>query len=442
MISKKIRKTILLVLIFCLSVILFSGCAQKEVEQPGIKIPVKKAETKDVSLNEILQETSITLNTTWTPYTLDDFLVYLGAKKRKPVEDETEKGGPVSVRLVYPSRLSIIDRPISFIATANSEKGNVDRVEFYLDGEKVAELSSPPYSFEFNPENYAKSEHQIKVVAYSGNYKDEDEIKFYNVIKGSMVIYPWKVNGGNIPYGYVNNFYQPDGSSIEVAMFTAYQPSYFYVDFKRYLKPGYNYLMATVNLDGVIVADQNPELLYVRFYNYGEKKYDRSYLYEWEAAQHPSEGPEKTGESYSLEPEKDTVQYYGKLIGRVFPFYGFDPFTKEFRLRIEGTGPTKFYVKPIVLEYYAVMDKKAPTVKYRRVYSNDSTVTCEFYVSEPVLATLYAYDASGAVRSVSEPKFEGWVEIEIPDRNTSSVSLKVVDGAGYVKSLPKVRVKR
>ncbi|MCX7831294.1 MAG: Ig-like domain-containing protein [Actinobacteria bacterium] len=429
---------IILIVIFSFLV----GCTRKEVEQPKTFVPTKKVEVKKVSLDEIIQETSITLNTTWTPFTLDDFLSYLDAKKPPVIESKEDEGSPVSVRLIYPSRNSIIDRNISFIASASSDNGNIDSVTFYLDGEKVAELKTPPYRFDFNPDTYAKSEHILKVVAKSGKYKDSDSIKFYNVIKGSFVIYPWKVSSGNIPYNYVNNFYQPDGAAMEAAMFTAYNSNYFYVDYVRRLPSGLNYLMGRVSLDGIIVADQQEETLYARFYNYAINRFDPSYLYEWTLANAPSEGPEKRGESYTFDPLENTGQYAGKLIGSTFPFYGFNPRNKEFRLRIEGKGPTKFFVKPIVVEYYAIKDTKKPTVKYGKVFSTGTTVTCEFYVSEPVITTIYAYDSDGMVRSLSEPKFEGWNEIEISDRSTKNISIKVIDGAGYIRTLPKKYVSR
>lgn len=394
-----------------------------------------------MSLKEISEESKLALNTTWTPYTVDEFLSYISTKKKKP-EVKKEEGGPVTVSLVYPSRYSLIDRSVNFVAHAHSSSGKVDRVEFYLDGVKVAELTSPPYVFNFNPESYPKSEHTIKVVARSGRYSDSDSLKFYNVIKGSIVIYPWKTSGGNIPYSYLNNYYMPDGTVLEAALFTAYYNSNFHVDYVRRLTPGLNYLLGRVNLNGIIVADKNPEKLYVRFFNYSLKDFDPSYLYEWESMQSPSEGPDKPGEAFTFSPYDDTVEYVGNLTGSVLPFYAFNPFTKEIRLRIEGKGPAKFYVTPITIEYYAIEDRKAPTLRYRSVYLSGTNVKCEFYVSEPVFATVYAYDADGKVRSFSEPKLEGWVEIEIPNRNTAFVSLKAVDGAGNTSSLPKAKVKR
>lgn len=436
--NKKYRYLLIYILLLTLA---FSGCASKETEQPKTTIPTLKTEVKEVDLQQIIEETSVALSTTWTPYTIDEFLSFLDQKKARPVVVE-DTGAPVSVRLVYPSRFSLIDRPVKFIASAVSENGKIDQVVFYLDGEKVAELKNPPYSFDFNPEAYAKSEHTLKVVAKSGKYSDQDTIKFYNVIKGSIVIYPWKPSAGNIPYSYVNNYYQPDGSSIEAAMFTAYYNSNFFLDFKRRLKPGYSYLLGKVYLDGIIVADQQSETLFARFFNYATKKFDGSHLYEWELGQQPSEGPEKVGEAYSYNPVGNTGQYAGSLMGSMIPFYGFNPLSKEFCIRIEGKGPTKFFVKPIVVEYYAVEDKKPPTIRYRTAYLSGTTVTCEFYVSEPVIATIYAYDGDGKVRSLTEPKMEGWVEIEIADSNTRFVSIKVMDGAGFVSTLPKRSVIR
>lgn len=439
---RKKNHLIFAALIFVISILPILGCAKKEVEQPRTFVPANEGQIKKVSLDEIIQETSITLNTTWTPFTLDDFLSYIDAKKPPLIKPKEEEGSPVSVRLIYPLRNSIIDRNVSFIAAASSGDGKIDNVTFYLDGEKIAELKEPPYKFDFNPEAYTKSEHTLRVVAKRGKYKDSDSIKFYNVIKGSIVIYPWKVSGGNIPYNYVNNYYQPDGAAIEVAMFTAYSRNHFYVDYVRRLPPGLNYLMGKVLLDGIIVSDQQEETLYARFYNYALNKFDPSYLYEWTLANQPSEGPEKRGESYTFNPVEKTGQYPGKLVGSTFPFYGFNPITKEFRLRIEGKGPTKFFVKPIVVEYYAIKDTKKPIVKYGEVFSNGNTVICHFYVSEPVIATVYAYDSDGRVRSRSEPKFEGWNEIEISDRSTTNISIRVIDGAGFIKTLPKKSVYR
>lgn len=438
--GRKVKISVILLCLIAFSFINFS-CAAKEAEQPKTYIPSQKIDVKEMSLEEISEESKLALSTTWTPYTVDEFLSYLSTKKKKP-EVKKEEGGPVTVTLVYPSRYSLIDRSVDFVAHAFSSSGKVDKVEFYIDGLRVAELSSPPYVFNFNPEAYSKSEHTIKVVARSGRYSDSDSIKFYNVIKGSIVIYPWKTNGGNIPYSYLNNYYMPDGTVIEAALFTAYYNSYFYVDYIRKLPPGFNYLLGSVNFNGVIVADRNPEKLYVRFFNYALKGFDPSYLYDWESMQTPAQGPDKPGEAFTFSPYDKTVEYVGKLTGSILPFYAFNPYTKEIRLRIEGSGPAKFYVTPIEVEYYAIEDREAPKLRYRTVYATGTSVKCEFYVSEPVFATIYAYDRDGSVRSFSEPKLEGWVEIEIADRNTAFVSIKAVDGAGNTSRLPKAKVQR
>jgi|GEM_PF-4294144 len=435
----------ILIAVLLLMALMFSGCAGREIEEPGVKVPVKKAEVKELSLNEVLQETSTVLTTTWTPYSLDDVLAFLSAKKPKAIEDEKkETGGPVSVKIIYPERYSLIDREINFVASAFSESGKIDSVTFYLDGVEVAKLSSPPYAFSFNPEAHSKSEHNLKVVAKSGNYKDQDSIKFYNVVKGSFVIYPWRPTSGNIPYSYVNSYYPPENASVEVAMFSSYTSSTtFYVDFKRKIDTDLNILLARVDFKAVDAAYQNQDPVELRFYNYGLKNFDRNPLYILPVGQEPQTFPEKDYERYSFDPYKITGEWVNDKVSNEFiPFYGINPFTKEIWLRILGKGPRKFYVKPIVVEFYGIKDNTPPRPKYRSVFSNGQKVVCEFYASEPLFATIYAYDASGQVRSYSEPKPEGWVEIEIADNNTSFVSLKVTDGAGHTVTLPKKRVRR
>lgn len=424
--------------------VIFSGCAGKEVEEPRIQIPVKKTEIRELSLEEIIQETSAVLTTTWTPYSLDDVLAYLYANKPRAAVEEKEEGGPVSVRVIYPERYSLIDREINFIATAYSESGKIDSVTFYLDGEEAAKLTSPPYTFTFNPEAYAKSEHTFKVVAKSGSYKDEDSIKFYNVVKGSFVIYPWRPSNGNIPYSYVNKYYPPENSSVEVAMFTSYTSGTpFFVDFKRRIDSDLNILLAKVDFNAAVAAFQSEEPIMLNFYNYGLKSFDRNPVFMLPPGEEASPFQEKDYERYSFDPYIITGESSNDKVANEFvPFYGINPFTKEIWLRITGIGPSKFYVRPIVVEYYGIKDSTPPRSKYRNVVSNGQTVVCEFYVSEPVFATIYAYDAGGQVRSYSEPKPEGWVEIEITDNNTSYVSLKVIDGAGHTITLPKKKVRR
>jgi hypothetical protein len=427
-----------------LLLLLFAGCVSREIQEPRFNIPTKKVETKDLSLNDVLLETSSVLTTSWKPYSLDDVLVYLNTKRPTLEPEEEEKTGPVKVRIIYPVRYSIIDRQVNFVASVYTETGKVDSVTFYLDGEEVVKLSAPPYQFTFNPETYSKSEHTIKVVAINGPYKDEDSLKFYNVVKGSIVIYPWRPSGGNIPYSYVNNYYIPEVGSVEVAMFTSYtSETTFFADFKRRINTDLNILLAKVNLEAVNVAYQGGSPILFQFYNYGLKKFDRNPIYIIGPGDESEPFEEKEYEAYSFYPyintkEWDNEEFKSELI----PFYSVNPFTKELWLRFTGTGPTKFFVRPITVEFYGIEDKTPPRPKYRNVFVERNAVTCEFYASEPVFATIYAYDADGKVRNYTEPKPEGWVEIKIADRNTIYVSLKVTDGAGHTVSLPKKRVRR
>lgn len=443
--AKKAKLFLKAALICCiiLAGAFFAGCSQEEFKPEKPNVPPKVDLSSKITLDEITQETSAVLETTWTPYTIDEIIAYFSGKRPKEVKQTEVKGGPVRVDIIYPPAGSLIDRPTDFRVLVYSESAKVDRVDFYLDGEKVQSSSSAPYVFSFNPDAYGKSEHTLKVVAVSGDFTGRDSIKFYNVVKGSAVIYPWKTSGGNIPYSYINNFYPPDLEKREVAMFTAYTTSNFYLDFKRSLNTNLAVLAASVKLNGYVVADQNPDVLFMKFYDYAFKRFNDSYLYQMALNQSPQQGTSKDYERFTFVPYEQTGQYEGAgTEGNIIPFYGINPVSKEIWLRINGQGPTKFYLEPIVIEYYAIEDSKNPVVKLRRTFVSGSEVKTEFYVSEPSFVTITAYDSSGAIRSYTEPKFEGWNEIAIDDKNTVKVRIKAVDCAGNTTFSDYQRVSR
>lgn len=447
---RKIVKTVKGFVIFLILAAFISGCSSQPAEDSGkVNLTPNVKLASDVSLDEIQSETSQALSTTFTPYTLDDVLYYLSSKKPKQVEEQQVSGGPVSVRFVYPKPGSLIDKEIEFVIDAKSEDSEIDSVDIYLDGEKVTTLKTPPYTFSFNPEAYSKSRHTIKAVAYSGDFRGSSTMSFYNVVRGSVVVYPWKPAGGNLPYSYIKNYYLPDDTVMEVAMFTAYQSSNFYLDYTKQLPKGLAYYFVRVKLGGMVVADQNPLTLFTYFYNYTLKDYDRSQgLYELVLGSDPQALSLPKGyERYTFNPSETSVtgQYDSNLLSEpIIPFYGVDPYSKTIRLRITGPGPTKFYLRPIVLEYCGVEDTVKPTLKVSKVQlvSSDRIVNARFYVSEPVFATIYAYDSSGQVRSKTEPKPEGWVEFDIPDSDTRYVSIKITDCAGLSVTSKKIPVKR
>lgn len=442
--SKKIKEkfVILFAILFALISSTMSGCAQEEVMTEKPKVPEKVDLASKISLDDIINETTAVIETTWTPYSIDEILSFVSGKRPKIVKKEEVRGGPVDVEIVYPSNGSLIDRQIEFRAFAYSKAGGVDRVDFYLDGVKVNSVTSPPYTFSFNPEAYGKSEHTLKVVAVSGDFKDSDSIKFYNVVKGSMVIYPWEPSNGNIPYSYIKDFYLPDLERKELAMFTAYNPNDFYLDFKSKLGSGYAVLAARVNAQGMIVADSNPEVLYMRFYDYAQKRFNNDYLYQIEINSSFVQGPEKQYEIFSFYPKAEGEYRGVGQEGNIIPFYGVNPFTHEIWLRIHGKGPTKFYLEPIIVEYYAIEDKVPPKIKSRRCYVRDGSVIAEFYVSEPSFVTIIAYDANGQKRSYTAAKPEGWNEIGIRDSNTTKISLRAVDCAGHTVTTSLKKVSR
>jgi hypothetical protein len=438
----KKRAGVLLIMLFTVMPLLFGGCAQEEVTTEKPKVPEKVDLASKLSLNEIVNETTAVIETTWTPYSIDEILSFVSGKRPKVVKREEVRGGPVNVDIVFPSNGSLIDRQIEFRAFAYSESGTVDRVDFYLDGVKVNSLTSPPYTFSFNPDAYGKSEHTLKVVAISGDFSDTDSIKFYNVVKRSLVIYPWVTSGGNIPYSHIKNLYLPDLEKKEVAMFTAYTSSDFYVDFKTKLASGYAVMAAKITAQGMVVADSNPNVFWMRFYDYAQKRFNDNYLYQMELKSSFAPGPEKPYEMFSFVPRAEGEYSGAGQEGNIIPFYGINPFTHEIWLRIHGQGPTKFYLEPIVVEYYAVEDNIPPKIRYRRCYIRDGSVIAEFYVSEPSFVTITAYDSNGGKRSYTAAKPEGWNEISINDSNTLKISLKAVDCAGHTVTTSLKKVSR
>ena len=71
--------------------------------------------------------------------------------------------------LSFPSNETFIIGKITIEADTNGNK-----VEFYIDDELKETDSNPPYAWQWN--EHAIGKHKIKVIAYDGNNKAEDEI--------------------------------------------------------------------------------------------------------------------------------------------------------------------------------------------------------------------------------------------------------------------------
>lgn len=424
-------------------VLIVSGCSQPEQEELTT-FPVNNQTelASKVSLSELTSETASALSSTQTLNVLDEFLEEIMG--RRPVIKKEEKpGGPISVQVVYPKSSSLIGEPTVFRALAYSDSGVVDRVEFYLDGEKVHESSQEPYEWVFDPSTTTKSKHTLKVVARSGDYTDSDEINFYNVVQGSIVIYPWSPTAGNIPYARVKRYFSPEMADLDVAMFTKYEPGTFYLEFSRMLPPGYAYLIGELYVAGnVETASGEDTTLQASFYNYALKMYDDRTPYEIDLSGASTVDQTRYRSFAYSDPDNFTEPDAPGIQPGKLPFYAFDPISKQVKIRIEGNGPAKFILYPIVLKYYAYYDDSAPVVKFRNIRKEAGEVKVEVYVNEPAFVTVYAYDdANNVLNYKTEPKPEGWDEISVQTATATKVRVKVVDTGGHTtwseyKSIP------
>lgn len=442
--QKKVVLILALVFVFAITV-LVSGCSQQELTRKETRFIPKSKSGEKLNLQEVLSETSLTLNSSLRVSSEDPFLITLsGLRPKKTIIKEE---GPVTVSIVYPPTMSLIDRTIKITAIAES-KYKINKVEFFVDGERVKTLTSPPYEIEFNPETQAKSKHTVKVVARSGKYTDSDQITIFNVIKGSLVIYPWEPVGGNIPYSYVNSYFAPDGKVIKEAFFMSYDKSSFYIDFKTNLPGGLGYLFAVLNINPRFLASEITSAEGTSTMGSG---YLKGFFYDWSryrfyekpffTASHSADGQQTqvvTHESQlDMMPDYEVYEFgnpkkFKGLQVPGFPYYAFNPFTKEFRIRIYGIGPVKFSLQPMVLTYYAIYDYDKPIIKIRDTKIRDRSPRVDFYVSEPVFLQVYCYNAvKRQIASFRLAKPEGWNEVLVYPSGTAYVKLKATDIAGH-----------
>jgi hypothetical protein len=92
-------------------------------------------------------------------------------------DDDTEEiDNPPTVRITHPSNGDTVYENVTITATASDDK-RVIRVEFYIDGERTASLTSAPYQYKWNTITSFVGEHEIKVIAYdSAGQKAEHKI--------------------------------------------------------------------------------------------------------------------------------------------------------------------------------------------------------------------------------------------------------------------------
>lgn len=427
------RRTITAIITAVVTVIILSGCTAANQEE-SVTIPASNQTelASNVSLSEVASETVETLSSTKTITVLDDFLEEI-IGRRPVVEEEKETGGPVHVQVVYPKGSSLVGEATVFRAVAYSDSGIVDKVEFYLDGEKVYETDEEPYEWVFDPLTTTRSKHTVRVVARSGDYTDSDEISFYNVVQGSIVIYPWKATAGNVPYARVKRYFSPEMADIDVAMFTKYEPGSFYVEYSRMLPPGYAYLLGELYIAGNIetVSSENTTIQ-VSFYNFALKDFDERVPYQIDLSGISTVEQARYRSFAYSDPDSFTEPDAPGIQPGMLPFYAFDPISKKVKIRIEGNGPAKFALYPIVLKYYAYYDDAAPVVKIRNLRKEVGEVKVEVYVNEPAFVTVYAYNSSNNVLSYkTEPKPEGWDEISVQTATATRIRVKAVDPGGH-----------
>jgi len=105
---------------------------------------------------------------------------------------------PPQVEILSPEMNAYIGGNVTISISAQDDVG-VDKVEIYIDNQKVAELTESPYTYVWNTANYDDGSHTIKAKAYDlGGLTSEDEITVYvdntppdigdiSVIKGTYI---------------------------------------------------------------------------------------------------------------------------------------------------------------------------------------------------------------------------------------------------------------
>ncbi|PKL15284.1 MAG: hypothetical protein CVV50_00645, partial [Spirochaetae bacterium HGW-Spirochaetae-6] len=83
----------------------------------------------------------------------------------KIFEIENELGGPV-VRITAPRTNTEIIGAVDIVAEASVEKGNISKVEFYLDNQLKTSLTEAPFQYSWNTLEYSDKNYTWKVLAY------------------------------------------------------------------------------------------------------------------------------------------------------------------------------------------------------------------------------------------------------------------------------------
>lgn len=87
-----------------------------------------------------------------------------------------ERDDPPRVWITNPKYGATVHENVTITATASDDK-RIIRVEFYIDGERKASLTSAPYQYKWNTITSFVGEHEIKVIAYdSAGQKAEHKI--------------------------------------------------------------------------------------------------------------------------------------------------------------------------------------------------------------------------------------------------------------------------
>jgi hypothetical protein len=417
--------------------LLVGGCAaQEEVKRPEAPATQPKL-SSDIPLAQVLEETTAVLaSTTVTSSTFDPFLVSLENLRPKPPATPEKAGGPVTATILYPPNLSLVDKAVP-VRVGVQARDTVDKVDFYFDGKLVASVTQAPYEWTFDPATANKSRHTVKAVAVSGDYRDSDSITFYSVVKGSVLVLPWRPQGGNLPYQYYRNYYTPDQETVEAALFTCYGPSY-YIDYRFKLPAGLSYLAGALNVEGKSLAWGLSGATTVTTGTISEPPID-FYFWDWSVNGFPAQNFfSLNGANFDNPYEIYTFENVAQVAGIEqpgIPFYGFNPDTKEVRLRIKGSGPVKFFLKPMELTYYAYYDYDVPRIRIRQARHSTGYSFVQFWVSEPVFYTVSAYDAAKKLVAVKRgAKPEGWVDVRVERSDVRYFKIVVKDGAGHTNA--------
>ena len=102
-------------------------------------------------------------------------------------------GGEINLTMTAPAEEAYIQEgSVQTISAVASADAGVDRVEFFVDGVRIATDSSAPYSTTWNTAGYAAGSHTVTGTAYDQGTPASSASQF-------VTVYIWSNTGGGPP---------------------------------------------------------------------------------------------------------------------------------------------------------------------------------------------------------------------------------------------------